>query len=82
MTMNNELARNASAGPDRTVCLSILATIAEAQSAKDLHRIARDEIMSSKVMNEDQRIELWEAVSKRFCALNAAALEKTDPRWK
>lgn len=81
-TMNHEFANNLTAGAIGPVCSEILMSIAAAQTAKDLHRIAKEEIMSTKVMDEAARLRLWDAVSRRFAALNAAAMGvKPDPRW-
>ena len=83
LTMNNEPISGSPTAPvDNPVCVAILMSIDRAQTAGDLHRIAKEDISPGKGMNETERLFLWEAVSRKFSALNAAALEgKSKPRW-
>lgn len=80
---NNELGQSLPAPlSDNPVCAAILASIIQARTAKDLHRIAEKDIAPGKGMNEHERLQLWDAVAKKFSTLNAAALGgKSKPRW-
>ena len=83
--MNDNLAESEStamSSSDNPVCATILAAIIRAKSATDLHRIAKEEISPGKDMSENERLLLWDALSKKFSALNAAAMgDKIKPRW-
>lgn len=80
--MNDEFARGIPASSDNPICAAILVSIIRARTAGDLHRIAREEISLDKDMSENDRLLLWDAVSRKFSALNAAALNgKSKPRW-
>ena len=80
--MDNDPFTNQPVDLSTPACAAILMSIGQATTAKELHKIAREDISPGKDMSEKQRLMLWDAVSRRFSALNAAMLDgKNHPRW-
>ena len=66
----------------RSDCPQIYKAIDQANTAEELHRIARVDILQAKQLNEQARHELLAAVDNRFAVLDAAALKPlARPRW-
>ncbi len=66
---------------DCPICAPIMAAIAEAQDAHQLHYLHNVKIPHLKGITDEQRAELRLQVSLRFSALNHAANPNPKPRW-
>ena len=83
MTRSNvEVERMIAAAAANPVGAKLLERIYATSSAANLNRISICDIPEAEGLREDEREALQQAVSLRFCTLNAAAMAHHDkPRW-
>ncbi len=78
---NNEVERMIAAAAN-PVGAKLLELIHATSTAADLNHISTRDIPEAEGLSEEEREALQQAVSLRFCALNAAAMAHHDkPRW-
>jgi len=79
---NDEVEKMIAAAAANPVGAKLLKLIYATSSAANLNRISIGDIPEAEGLSEEEREALQQAVSLRFCNLNAAAMAHHDkPRW-